>query len=77
MGRLTEQTRKDAGGVSERLRRQLLWAFDATGQLDGDRFLVILHHEKISISVAEMLELASELTSSARTVVSRFIVSQN
>jgi len=48
--------------VPDRVKRQLLWAFDAAGRLDGDRFMTILAYEHVELTLAELAELASELT---------------
>ena len=52
--------------VPERVMKQLLWAFDNSGKLDGDRFETILKYERVQLTTAQMLELASEMTSTAR-----------
>ncbi|MGN6370596.1 MAG: hypothetical protein ACTHN5_20275 [Phycisphaerae bacterium] len=55
---------KDA--LPDRIRNQLLWAFDSAGNLDGDSFLTILKHEHIRLSPSHLLELASDLTARPR-----------
>jgi hypothetical protein len=70
MSRLLENPAPPTTEVTERLRRQLLWAFDALGQLNGDRFLTILLHEHVALPCEEMLELASQLTPPARRAAS-------
>jgi hypothetical protein len=77
MRRVSGEKRSEVSGVPEGVRKQLMWAFDNLGRLDGDRFLTILRYEKIEISFEEMLELASELTPAARSAYWKFVASRN
>ena len=52
--------------VPERVKQQLLWAFDSTGKLDGERFATILDYEFVQLTPAQIAELASEMTARAR-----------
>ncbi|HUO08842.1 MAG TPA: hypothetical protein VM008_11115 [Phycisphaerae bacterium] len=61
--------------VPDRVMKQLLWAFDASGKLDGDRFETILKHERVNLTTAQMIELASELTGIARRA--KFAINAN
>ena len=49
-----------------RVKKQLLWAFDSSGKLDGDRFTTILNYESVQLTPAQMVELASEMTARPR-----------
>ncbi len=61
-----EQEGEPLEPVPERVKKQLLWAFDASGKLDGDRFTIILEHESVQLTPAQMVELASEMTARPR-----------
>jgi hypothetical protein len=52
--------------VPDRVKKQLLWAFNSCGTLDGERFTTILKYEGVHLTPSQLAELASELTARAR-----------
>ena len=58
--------RKKGATVPDRVKKQLLWAFNSSGSLDGERFTTILKYEGVQLTPVEIAELASELTARAR-----------
>jgi hypothetical protein len=58
--------REAAALVPDRVKKQLLWAFNSSGSLDGDRFTTILKYEGVHLTPVQLAELASELTTRAR-----------
>ena len=77
MRRVSGEKRAEVSEVPAGVRQQLLWAFDNAGRLDGDLFLTILQHEKVSLSFEEVLELVSELTPAARSSYWKYVASRN
>lgn len=64
-------------GVSEQVKRQLLWAFDTRGSVNGECFLTILAHEGVTLSEPGLIELVAELAPLARRALRRELGSNN
>lgn len=48
--------------VGDRIKRQLLWAYDDSGSLDSEMFLSILHHEGVQLQRQDLGTLCDQMS---------------